>query len=212
MFPFPFSFVAPTASGLADIDNAYSMEFDGIDDFVNLGDSSALELTNNFSISFWINETSSLNRGVLVCGDYGFSQGWRVYRSSGNKIAFHCRARTATSTTSINTGAWFHVVATFESNTGTERRNRIYINGSLENTSTGLPASPTYTGTIYKQIAYPYNTTGNEFAGKLDEVAVFDYALDSDQIDEIYNATSTGKTADLSAMATPPVAWYRMGD
>jgi hypothetical protein len=48
--------------------------------------------------------------------------------------------------------------------------------------------------------------------GKIDEVAIFDYALDSDQIEEIYNATSTGKTADLSDMATPPVAWYRMGD
>ena len=46
----------------------------------------------------------------------------------------------------------------------------------------------------------------------MDEVAFFDYALDSDQVEEIYNATSSGKTADLSAMATPPIAWYRMGD
>jgi hypothetical protein len=76
MFPFPFSFVAPTASGLADIDNAYSMEFDGVDDYL----------------------------------------------------------------------------------------------------------------------------------------IAFDYILTQDQVDEIYNATSTGKTADLSTMATPPVAWYRMGD
>ena len=45
-----------------------------------------------------------------------------------------------------------------------------------------------------------------------EKVAVFDYTLDADQILEIYNATSTGKTADLSSMATPPVAWYRMGD
>ena len=34
MFPFPFSFVAPTASGLADIDNVYSMEFDGVNDYI----------------------------------------------------------------------------------------------------------------------------------------------------------------------------------
>ena len=54
--------------------------------------------------------------------------------------------------------------------------------------------------------------SGIEMNGLIDEVAIFNYALDSDQIDEIYNATSTGKTADLSSMATPPVAWYRMGD
>ena len=35
MFPFPFSFVAPTASGLADIDNVYSMEFDGTDEYID---------------------------------------------------------------------------------------------------------------------------------------------------------------------------------
>ena len=36
--------------------------------------------------------------------------------------------------------------------------------------------------------------------------------VDNYSIDEIYNATSSGKTADLSTMATPPIAWYRMGD
>ena len=46
----------------------------------------------------------------------------------------------------------------------------------------------------------------------MDEFAVLDYALDSDQVDEIYNATSTGVTADLDTLSTPPVAWYRMGD
>ena len=34
----------------------------------------------------------------------------------------------------------------------------------------------------------------------------------TDNIEEIYNATSTGKTADLSTLSTPPTAWYRMGD
>jgi len=31
MFPFPFSFVAPTASGLADIDNVFSINMTAID-------------------------------------------------------------------------------------------------------------------------------------------------------------------------------------
>ena len=56
-------------------------------------------------------------------------------------------------------------------------------------------------------------TNGNSpLKANVDEVAIFDYTLDADQIEEIYNATSTGKTADLSTMATPPIAWYRMGD
>ena len=31
MFPFPFSFVAPAASGIGTVDNVYSMEFDGVE-------------------------------------------------------------------------------------------------------------------------------------------------------------------------------------
>jgi len=39
---------------------------------------------------------------------------------------------------------------------------------------------------------------------------VFNTALTQEQIESIYNATTTGKTADLSSLS--PVAWYRMGD
>ena len=83
-----------------------------------------------------------------------------------------------------------------------------YIDGNLENTGTG--------GTIYNStqnvLIGKTNQNSFLFSGNIDEVAIFDYALDSDQVDEIYNATSSGKTADLSALDTPPVAWYRMGD
>jgi len=46
-------------------------------------------------------------------------------------------------------------------------------------------------------------------------VAIFDYALTAKQIKEdIYNASTTGKTANLSNNSNlkAPVAWYRMGD
>jgi len=55
--------------------------------------------------------------------------------------------------------------------------------------------------------------TTSFLTGNLDEFAGFaDVALSEPEIIDIYNATSTGKTADLSSMTTPPVAWYRMGD
>ena len=57
-----------------------------------------------------------------------------------------------------------------------------------------------------------FNGVSNFWPGSLDEVAVWESILTSDDITEIYNATSSGKTAGLSTMATPPVAWYRMGD
>ena len=202
----------------APFSNQFSFEFDGVDEFFDLGTSKTLEFTNNFSISLWIKETTtSLNRGVLVVGDFGNSHGYRIQRTSANKIAFHTAARTATSTTSINTGDWFHVVATWETSVGggIGNRNRIYINGVLEGTATtGVSFPPTYTGTIYKQIAYPYNTAGNEFAGKIDEVSMWNTNLSSDAITELYTNgpinlnTNTGNYTSSSNL----VAWYRMGE
>ena len=81
--------------------------------------------------------------------------------------------------------------------------------------------SPTITGTI-NTITPTFTTDFNigridyaaagYFNGKIDEVGIFDVALTQPQIESIYDATTTGKTADLSALSTPPVAWYRMGD
>jgi len=192
----------------------YSMEFDG-SNYINLGTDSTLEFTNNFSISLWIKETTtSLNRGVIVSGDFtNNSQGWKIQRTSTNKIAFNCAARTATSTTSINTGDWFHVLATWETAVGggIGNRNRIYINGILEGTSTtGAAFSPTYTGTIYKQIAYPYNTTGNEFVGKLDEIAIWNVALDNNQIQAL--SDSKNSPVNIMALDPKPIAYYPLGE
>ena len=56
------------------------------------------------------------------------------------------------------------------------------------------------------------NNNTSYFNGKIDEVAVFNTALTAHEVQGIYNATETGKTADLNDLTTPPVAWYRMGD
>ena len=37
MFPYPFSFLSAAESGLDQLDNGFYMEFDGVDDYVDLG-------------------------------------------------------------------------------------------------------------------------------------------------------------------------------
>ena len=192
--------------------NAKSLEFDGVDDYVDLGSATTLNFTDDFSISCWIKEDGNLNRGIFNSGNRSGSQGWLLYRTSANKVAFKCAARTATSTTSINTDAWINIIVTWEkdaADTGGSTGNRIklYINGSLEATATRLSTNaPTYSGTIYNDIGTPYNGT-NEFLGKIDEVAAYDFLLSADQITSIYNS---GAASDLASLS--PVAWYRNGD
>ncbi len=57
-----------------------------------------------------------------------------------------------------------------------------------------------------------YDPPEDGFVGKIDEVAYWNVALTLSEIQDIYNATEAGKTAELNEMANPPAAWYRMGD
>ena len=86
----------------------------------------------------------------------------------------------------------------------------VWLNGVKIETYTDVYIGTT--ATTFNYIGKAGGATGYNYNGIIDEVALFNYSLDSDQVGEIYNATSTGRTADLSDMATPPVAWYRMGD
>ena len=202
MFPFPFSFVAPTASGLADIDNVYSMEFDGVNDYFDFAEQN---YSGAFSMSFWVNpiEFTSNNRAFLVSDDTNQNFIWLLANNDIRlKINGTQNIFTESGGNDIVPSTWQNIIITRDASN----------NVNCYRNSSAFGSSGSISGT------FDINKIGRAFSGswmyegKLDEVAIFNYALDSDQIDEIYNATSTGKTADLSAMATPPVAWYRMGD
>jgi len=209
MFPFPFSFIAPTASGLADIDNVYSMEFDGVDDYILITDSplDVLDTSGVISISFWYYIS---NTGTDMVFAQKTTGAFELYKTSSWFLAKSGNVPFSPSQPPVILNEWVHVVLTLPQGIGTANFYQNSVSGGQQ----------LYTGASGSSITiggFPLNIGRRAnglllFDGKLDEIAIFDYALDADQVEKIYNATSTGKTADLSAMATPPVAWYRMGD
>ena len=219
MFPFPFSFVAPTASGLADIDNVYSMEFDGVDDYIDVGSFSALNSGTAMTISLWFKGSTDITNARLIsCAQFEIYQSSATASNAQGRLYYKPRKNFGnpivtlggTSASGVGVmvdGNWHHICLTFDNSTTTAI---VYEDGVpvITNTSATGPlnsaSSNLYIGSS--------GTSTNFIEGNIDEVAIFNYALDSNQVDEIYNATSSGKTADLSTMATPPVAWYRMGD
>ena len=188
-----------------------SFTFDGANDYFS-APINTLNSATVCSISFWGKKNSSsvnLNVGGYITGSQGI---WIMWYLDGN-IYFSPRGTGATGFGLTHSQSydndWHHYVGVYD---GTSAANcKLYLDGNLVATGTGTPPSslPSTTGDVFQigALGTSFYTTGN-----IDEVAFFNYAIDSDQILEIYNATSTGKTADLSTMATPPVAWYRMGD
>ena len=212
MFPFPFSFVAPVASGIGTVDNVYSMEFDGVDDNINCGDFSAYD-NGDLSCSLWIYKTTSISIDALIDNHLTSTsiKGFSIQVDDLERLFF--KRNTATQrlgsgwrNVGISLNNWHHILVTYNESAN---ESKIYVDGSLKETTAG--GSGTNSASYDLKIGSA-SSDAAFFTGNIDEVAVFDYTLDSDQVQEIYDATSTGKTADLDTLSTPPVAWYRMGD
>ena len=195
-------------------DNIYSMAFDGVNDYIDAGNDSSLQITGNLSISAWFKvDNSSLNTYFNIVTKWISSDAaWSSYVTKSTGIlSFWISTNGSTqlqihSTTNVNDGNWHHFAGV---NDGTN--TRLYIDGNLEDTGTG--------GAIYNStqnvLIGKTNQNSFLFSGNIDEVAIFDYALSARQIkQDIYNGTTSGKTADLNNISnlTAPVAWYRMGD
>lgn len=208
---------------LATVSNAFSMTFNGIDDFIKVNNQGQnLGISESISFSTWVKLPLNYNGGsnpriATFMGEdwiFGFRGGSTrgayllIYNTDGTVNSIH-------DGTTINDTNWHHVAATYD---GTSNTNglKIYIDGinttSATATSTGIRSFTTNGTTIGAWRVY--NPT-YPLQGSLDELAVFDYELDGSTIESIYSASlplGSNVTADLSTLSTPPVAWYRMGD
>jgi len=197
------------------VNNVYSMEFDGTSDVINCGLNAPFNAAStNFSISLWCKSPNSFtDSGNLVESrlSYANPDGIAIefvtntmyFRKSGSTFG-----KTITEW-GLNNTNWNHIVYTYDLTlAGNVDKIFVYINGvflsSAPQAATSQPAS---TG----DFTIGDGLRGN-FNGSIDEVGIFNTTLTGAEVLAIYNATEAGKTADLNSLTTPPITWYRMGD
>ena len=191
---------------LAGIANNYSMSFDGSNDYIDAGNDSSLAISGDFTISLWINQTTTTAFSYLFDkGGAGSSINYRGGINSSNQVYFQINGNSLTSTGIITNGTWSHIVLV---KSGTSMN--IYIDNNAETPATA-PATA-YTGTENLEIG---RQTGgaNYLAGSIDELGIWNTALTSSQVSEIYNATDTNLTKDLTTVSgSNLIYWNRLGD
>lgn len=166
---------------------AYS--FDGIDDFVDVGNSSSLNLGQGtpfspFSISAWF-KLDSLS-GVNAMGIINWGEQTNTKRRSiiiwNNRIYFsgYGTSSNLDSGVTVTTGIWYHAVAIVDSS----KYAQVYVNGVLKNASTlTLNDFNFANGTsIGKTRAIPQEL----FNGTIDDVAVFNRSLSATEVSNLY--------------------------
>jgi hypothetical protein len=162
-----------------------ALSFDGTDDYVDAGNGASLNITGNqITIEAWIKPNSiSGYKAIVAKMEPTLSY---VLLTSGSEIYSGIYAPGGTENTSsgcgLSIGTWSHIVNTYDGS-----YTRIYCNGILVGTSvlvTGnIASSPTSLFTIgYQSPSYP-----RYFNGLIDEVKIYPFALNDDEIKTEYN-------------------------
>ncbi len=203
-----------TANATGEVGPAFS--FDGTNGFVQIPNAPALQPTN-FTIEAWV-KFSSLDSPGLGGSPAGnqylvFKQNTRTSSFEGftlNKtrvgtndfFRFLMSSSTGQSTgvdsvTTVHTGIWYHVAGVRGSNFV-----QIYVNGVLEQqTNITFPQD-------YGNFPLYFGTTGESYwdhklAGNLDEIALYNRPLSSNEIAAIYAASSSGKCKEPEITLPP---------
>ena len=173
-------------AGIVRDDGDRGATFDGVDDYVSVGDTLDFAGTAPFSLEAWVNPTASDTNWRRIFSkevtDAAGRQGYLLWMQSQYGLGFERYATgvghgvsTSGSFVAV-TGQPFHVVATYD---GAEYR--IYIDGKLVNNS--RPGSQvSMTDQTAPLRLGSYSTGGGHFAGMLDEAAVYDRALTADEV------------------------------
>ena len=208
---------------LVQINNVYSMDFDRItlDEVILQTSNTPYTFTGSGSVSLWFKTSSSFGTSNSSIGNLTGGSGLFEYLCiRSNKLVNFVLGSgfgyTELTTVAVNDGDWHHLVLSYDSTTaGGPLRGtfKAYFDGQLTKTLDMDGSTEDWgTSTLRSIGSYGQSSVGRYFDGLIDEVAAWDVALTEPEALSIYNATETGKTADLNDLTTPPVKWYRMGD
>lgn len=184
--------------------------FNGSSDYVQaatapIGAASAVTITG------WFNTTQSAGtfKGVVSKGSPAGFEDFIVFLGNTTKLGFYLETNAGAgsnifTTTNVNDGRWHYFAATWTAATGAYQ---LYLNGSIE--ATGSRSGATLSNTQTTLTIGAYSDTSKEFAGNLANVAVWNRALTSDEINSImwkrYDLLTAGESTGL-------VAWYALDD
>jgi len=187
-----------------------AINFDGSNDYVNFGNPTNLQITNQVSVSAWVklnsvpglswvkifgkwNETGNQRSYTLannaITGSFGF-----IVDGNGTGAGNICSPYWDTTPTA---GVWYHLVGTYNGTICT-----LYVNGNIGASSAGTVTS-IFNGSANVVAGgsggEPFGGVNNYLNGTLDEMKIYNYALSSDDIKTEYNRSAAIQVGSLSS-------------
>ncbi|MDJ0745571.1 MAG: SGNH/GDSL hydrolase family protein [Xenococcaceae cyanobacterium MO_167.B27] len=197
--------------------------FDGVNDFVEVADNDALDFgIGDFSLSTWIKTTDVTGTDVILdkrVEQSGAVQGYVLYNFGGNlgfQLADGNGFTNYISDVSIADGDWHFVTVTVDRDS--TNGGKWYVDGELVDSfnPTGRQGSLSNSNSLTLGRRSDSSSPGY-FNGSLDEVKLFDSALSSTEIQNIYSQDIlelgiSGANNDTFVLADENQIFYDDGD
>lgn len=187
-----------TTDNSGNTNSAY--EFDGIDDYIDLGSSLVLKPSSQVSLSLWAYSSNwtSFASWAALAGNTASGGYELIINGSDGTLEAEVRRNgdygiASVALTTLSSG-WHHFALTYDG-----RYTVLYVDGSAVNTDDAG-------GNYSVEYGYPNNNTiigdeagtgstpeGDSYTGKIDEVRFYDVALTAQEVLTLYNS-STGLT------------------
>ena len=179
-------------------DNPASLLFSGSSDYIDCGDNYTFGPATAFSWSFWMKaQNFSAQRAMIAKTSHDANvYGYSLQHNSSGKLFAQMRApstlRNLTYSTVMSAGTWYHICFTYAGGSNVNGM-LAYIDGVVEPT----PSSASLNAwTTTDPLTFGARSTSTFFfSGNLNNISVWDKALSSAEVSEIYNS---GQPADLS--------------
>lgn len=211
------SFILPGMVGsiAKPLRNFYSLDFDGVNDYVSVPDSDDLSFGNGttdspFSVTAWVKADSwtkfriiskfqdNSNREWVFTGDGAGNLALSLFDLTGSNSLNRWRL------TPLSTGVWYHVGATY-SGGGSYTNINLYVDGALVSMS----------GSTQGTYVAMHNTSGAVQLGKLNittpdyangliaEAQIWDKELSADEMSNLYNTGALAPNTANTVMNLP---------
>jgi len=167
-----------------------ALDFNGSNEYVNAGNPPALQLGNTGTIAAWIFETDDNRNHIVGKNDWpndrdGYT--FEATNSGGSKrLIADLSSATANNQiwgdTSLQNDTWYHVVYTWDGSF-----LRLYLNGESDTTPVAQTLTPN--SGVYDLWIGGSPTYGDAyFNGLIDEVRIYDRALEANEIEVLYKS------------------------
>ncbi|MDP7263969.1 MAG: LamG domain-containing protein [Candidatus Thermoplasmatota archaeon] len=187
-----------------------SLEFDGLDDRVDCGNSSNLDVNRNdsFTVTAWINTTNSTNQSIVTRGRFGGStHGYAILIDERNPhkatvvVGDNATEVRIESGTNVDDGKWHHIGLSRDT---AADQIILYVDGIREgNITDNTTENISVTDSL--QLGSSWNGTSfrDWFDGRIDEVAVWNRTLSSREIEGQVNRFRNSGHISSTMLALP---------